>query len=248
MSRHWLPAVLVLGAALAASTACGSQNPPAATPPATTTTAAASAATLVSDIKSASQNASAVHIKGTVTGSGSGSGKISVDLQLNKDGSASGQLQESGQDLHIISVKGVVYVAFTASLMKGNGIDLNSAAGKLLLNKWVASTSKMLAGTDMVSGVKPLLDYSTFIGGMTQQIPAGTPKAGKADVVNGTPVQLYTFSDGSMADVATASPHYLTRLIPAAADGAGQVDFTNWNQPVAVSPPPASQIYSGPGA
>jgi hypothetical protein len=244
MSRHyWLSAAFVVGAALVASTACGSQHSPPTTSPTTTTTVTPGA--LISEMVSACQNASGVHIKGSVTGSG---GKVSMDLQLNKDGDASGLLNEQGRDMDIISTKGVVYVKLTAGVMQASGIDPSSVEGQLLLNKWVASTSDVMPGGGLVSGAKSLLDYNTFFQGMTQQIPADAAKAGRTDIVNGTPVQRYTFSDGSTFDIATSSPHYLMRLITVAKDGAGQVDFTGWNQPVAVSAPPAGDIYSGPAA
>jgi hypothetical protein len=235
----------VVGAALVASTACGGQHSSPATSPATTTTATITPGALISEMVSACQNASGVHIKGSIAGSG---GKVSMDLQLNKDGDASGVLNEQGRDMDIVSTKGVVYLKFTAGLMQASGIDPSSMEGRLLLNKWVASTSDVMSGGGLVSGVKPLLDYDTFFRGMTQQIPAGAARAGKTDVVNGTPAQRYTFSDGSTFDIATGSPHYLMRLITVAKDGAGQVDFTGWNQPVAVSAPPTSDIYSGPAA
>ncbi|HEX4724848.1 MAG TPA: hypothetical protein VH333_20195 [Pseudonocardiaceae bacterium] len=247
MSRHWLPAVLVLGATLVAGTACSTAGTPTAAAGSTTTatTTAAPSPVTVSDIKSAIQSASAVHIKGTMTDSGS---SVSLDVQINKDGSASGTLGEGGANIPIVFTKKVVYIQFTADVMKANGVDATGAAGQLLLNKWVPSTSPVLSGSGIVSGVTPLLDYTTFTGNLIQQIPAGTPKAGKTDTVGGTPVQLYTFSDGTVADIATAGPHYVMRLTPSASQGSGSIDFTGWNQPVAVHAPPASQIYAGPGA
>ena len=47
--------------------------------------------------------------------------------------------------------------------------------------------------------------------------------------------------------VTASTPHYLMRL----SDGlstSGSFDLTGWNHPVAVTAPPASEIYSGPGA
>lgn len=246
MSRVRLPAALVAGAMLLA--ACANQGSPVAASGGSTTAAAptaTSSAVTVAGIKSAIQGASAVHIKGTVTSSGS---TVTLDLQLNKNGSASGTLGEGGADIPIVLANKVVYVQFTGDVMKANGVQPASAAGKLLLNKWVPSTSQVLSGSDIVSGVQPLLDYDTFTSGMISQIPSGDPKVGKTDTINGTPVQLLTFSDGSTADVATTSPHYLMRLTPGPKDGSGSLDFTNWNQPVAVAAPPASEIYSGPGA
>jgi hypothetical protein len=34
----------------------------------------------------------------------------------------------------------------------------------------------------------------------------------------------------------------------APAAGSGSIDFTGWNQPVPITAPPASAIYTGPGA
>ena len=251
MSRHWLPAVLVLGATLVATTTACSQNSTtgtagaAVTTAATTTPAAPAAAQIPGLVKAATSGASAVHVKGTVTDSGT---TVTLDLQLNKDGSGSGTMVAGGQNLHVIAVKGVDYLQFTADLMKANGIDATSAAGKLLLNKWVPSTSQLMSGSDLVGSMKQVLDYNTFIGNIASQMPPGAPKPGKSDTVNGVPVVLYTFSDGTLADVATTSPHYLMRLAPGKAEGSGQVDFTNWNQPVAITAPPASEIYNGPAS
>ena len=130
MSRHWLPAALVLGATLIAGTACSTQGSPTASPSTTTSKAAPVAAkpASLSDIKSAIQGASAVHIKGTMTDSGT---TVSLDMQLNKDGSASGTVGEGGPNFPIVLTKKVVYIQFTADVMKGNGIDPTSAAGKL---------------------------------------------------------------------------------------------------------------------
>ena len=240
MFRLGLPAALILGATLVAATACSSQGTPTAAAP------LPPAPVPVSDIKSAIQSASAVHVKGTIADSGS---SVSLDVQINKDGSASGTLGEGGANIPIVYAKKVVYIEFTADVMKANGVDATGAAGKLLLNKWVPSTSSMLSGSGIVSGVTPLVDYTSFIGGMAQQIPAGTPKLGKTDTIDGTPVQVYTFSDGTLADIATTSPHYLMRLTsPAKDSSSGSIDFTGWNKPVTVKAPSTSEIYAGPGA
>jgi len=128
----------------------------------------------------------------------------------------------------------------------GNTVSLDLQLN--MLNKWVPSTSPLMSGSNMVSSIKPLLDYTSFISTLADQIAGDNAKVGKTATVNGTAVQLYTLSDGTEAAIATATPHYLMQLVPAASQGGGQLDFTNWNQPVAVTAPPAAQIYSGPGA
>jgi hypothetical protein len=246
MSRHWLPLAVVLGTTtLVALTACGAGSSSGTPAPAATTAAAPAPAEVMNQVKTAINGASAVHIKGKVTDSGS---TVSLDLQLNKDGSASGTLGESGMNIPIIATKQADYLQFTADLMKSSGVTATSAAGKLMLNKWVPSTSPLMSGSNMVSSIKPLLDYTSFISTLADQIAGDNAKVGKTATVNGIAVRLYTLSDGTEAAIATATPHYLMQLVPAASQGGGQLDFTNWNQPVAVTAPPAAQIYSGPGA
>jgi hypothetical protein len=98
----------------------------------------------------------------------------------------------------------------------------------------------------MVSGLKPLLTYDSFVNAMFAQT-SEVPTLTGTDVVADTPVLVYESRDGSTVYVTKASPHYLLRM-SAPASGSGQLDFTGWNKPVAVSAPPANQIYSGPGA
>lgn len=236
------PAV-TLGVALAAVTACSTAGTPTAA--GQTTAAMPAPGQILSTTKQAATGASAVHIKGAFTDSGD---HVALDIQLNKsDGSAQGTITEGGTTVPLILTNKVYYIEFTPALMSASGIDPTSAAGKLLDNKWVPSNSKVLSGTDMVSGLSPLTDYNSFIPTLFGQLD-GTPKQSGTDNVNGSAVAVYTFSDGTKADIASSTPHYLMRLVEPASEGKGQLDFTGWNQPVAVSAPPASQIYNGPGS
>ncbi|HEX4701581.1 MAG TPA: hypothetical protein VH352_05575, partial [Pseudonocardiaceae bacterium] len=221
---------------LVAATACAGQSTPAAP---------LDPAAVLPAIKSATQSATAVHVKGTIVDHGN---TTSLDVQLNRDGSASGTVAESGTSLTMIVVRKVVYLKFTAALMKANGVDPAGPAGALLLNKWVSSESKVLSGTGLVAGVKPLVDYTTFTTTLLNNLGTATAKAGKADVVDGVPVTAYALTDGTTVDIAAASPHYMIRLAPPASQASGTADFTGWNMPVAIAPPPAAELYSGPGA
>lgn len=241
MFRRRLSAALTLGTAVLAITACSTPGTPVPVasdtmPPPTK---------ILDTIKSSATNASAVHIKGSAVDSGS---TVALDLQLNKDGSASGTIAESGTTIPLIVANKVYYVQFTKDLMSGNGIDPNSQAGQLLLNKWVPSTSKMLTGSDMVSSLKPVLDYNALLTNMLDQAGTETPKPSGTDKINGVPVEVYTMSDGTKVDVSTADPHYLIRLLAPKSAGPAQLDFTGWNQPVKITPPAQSEIYSGPGS
>jgi hypothetical protein len=108
----------------------------------------------------------------------------------------------------------------------------------------VSSDSSL--ASDMVAGLKPLLNFDSFVSSMFGQA-SEVPTLTGIDVVNGTPVYTYESADGSVVYIGKAGPHYLARMT-APASGSGSIDFTGWNQPVAVVAPPASAIYSGPGA
>lgn len=238
-----LSAALTLGAALVAITACSTPGSPTASAPTTTTEAMPAPAKLLDTVKTAAASASAVHIKGFGVDTGN---TFKLDVQLNKDGSAYGTVAQGNTTIPLVVANNVYYMQFTSALMSSNGIDPKSAAGVLLLNKWVPSTAKMMAGSGMVAGLKPMLDYNTLLKSMLDQAGTSAPTPAGTDTVDSIPVHVYADSDGSKVDIATASPHYVIRVI--APKGQGQLDFTGWGEPVKISPPPANQIYSGPGA
>lgn len=249
MTRLRFSVALVLGAALATTAACSSRvTPTAVSGPATTTTAELPApANLLATVRSAAQSASAVHVTGSFADSGD---HVSVDMQLNKDGSASGTVGLGASTFPLLVVDKVYYIQFTRNVMANNGISPSSAAGKVLLNKWVPSNAKGMDLGDLVTSLKPATDYDTFIPMIFDQIKSAndTPKPTGTDTVNGIPVQVYTFSDNSEADVATAAPHYLVELAEPPSEGKGKLDFTGWDQPVKVSAPPAKEIFAAPSS
>ncbi len=249
-SRRWF-VVPVLGAALAVVTACSGQSTqtPAAgpssssrpAPKAVTIAGALPGNQVESAVKSAFSGATAVHIKGTLTNS---TGTLSLDLQLNKDNTASGTISEGGAQIPLIAVNGKYYVQFTPQMISQS---TNAAVGQLgsaLNNKWVSSDSSLASA--MVTGLKPLLSFDSFVSSMFGQA-SEVPTLTGTDVVNNLPVYTYESADGSVVYVGKAGPHYLARMT-APASGSGSIDFTGWNQPVPVTAPPASAIYSGPGA
>lgn len=237
-----LSAAVTLGAALVAVAACSSQG----TPTAASTSTMPAPAQVIDSAKSAIASATAVHIKGSIA---EGKDNVALDLQLNKDGSASGTIGEGGTAIPLIVADKVYYVKFTQAVLQHlAGLSATSDAGKLLLDKWVPSTSKMLSGSDMVSGLKPLLDYKSLFNDMLNQAGSDAPKDAGTDTVNGTDVHVYTLADGTKLEVTSTSPYYPVRVIAPKSEGTGQLDFTGWSQPVKVSAPPASEIYTGPGA
>lgn len=243
--RRVLPVVLLVGLAVAA---CGGQSTPAASssssppPPKAVSVPGAPAADQVENVvKTAFAAADAVHIKGTLVNS---TGSLSVDLQLNKDGSAAGTISEGGPTIPLIAVNGKYYVQFTQALISQSTNAAVGQIGPALTDKWVSSDASIASA--MVTGLKPLLTYDSFVTSMFGQA-SEVPTLTGTDVVGSLPALVYESKDGSTVYVARSDPHYLLRM-SAPATGSGQLDFTGWNKPVPVTPPPAAQIYRGPGA
>ncbi|HEX4705770.1 MAG TPA: hypothetical protein VH352_26870 [Pseudonocardiaceae bacterium] len=243
MSRSLLP--VVLGAVLLV-TAC-SGNAPAASggtsqvPKAVSVPGAPAGSEVENAVRTAFLGATAVHIKGTLTNN---TGSLSLDLQLNKDNTASGTISEGGAAIPVLSAGGKFYVQFTPQLISQSTNSAVGQAGAVLTNKWVSSDSPL--ASSMVAGLKPLLTFDSFVSNMFAQTSAAPTLTG-TDVVNNTPALVYESTDGSTVYIAKSSPHYLARMT-APASGSGSLDFTGWNQPVPVSPPPAAQIYTGAGS
>lgn len=250
MFRARLSAALLLGATVVTLTAaCATSGTPTAASGASTgasagpsTPAMPPPSEVLSDVQKSAQAASAVHVKGDIVDSGS---KISLDVQMNKDGSASGTIGQDGQTLNLIIADGVDYVQFTRDLLGAAGLDPSSGPGTQLLNKWVSSKSQLLAGSGMESAFQEI-SFKPFVSNVFSDIGKETAKAAGTTTVDAIQVETYKAKDGT-AYVSTSSPHYLIRLVAAPSDGSGQIDFTGWDQPREINPPDESQIYSGPG-
>ncbi|HYS34305.1 MAG TPA: hypothetical protein VEO01_01525 [Pseudonocardiaceae bacterium] len=249
MSRRRWSVVLVFGVALAVVTACSGPSTPAPAtgsssrpaPKAVNIPGALPGSQVENAVKSAFSGATAVHIKGTLTNS---TGTLSLDLQLNKDNTAAGTISEGGAAIPLIAVNGKFYVQFTPEMISKSTNASVGQLGSALSNKWVSSDSSLASA--MVAGLKPLLNFDSFVSSMFGQA-SEVPTLTGTDVVNNLPVYTYESADGSVVYVGKAGPHYLARMT-APATGSGSIDFTGWNQPVPVTPPPASAIYTGPGA
>ncbi|MFL6077830.1 MAG: hypothetical protein ACJ73S_31085 [Mycobacteriales bacterium] len=241
----------VAGALLLACAGCGGgsgfvalSSTPAGSPgahPASARTAPPLPPDQVTDaVKAAYQGARAVHVKGSVKDDDGSA--INLDLQLNKD-SGSGTIGGTEMVIPVLFVGGVYYFQFTDSVIKASGGSPSSAASRRLRGKWVPSTSSLAA--DIPSDLKDMLNYDKFVGGLVDDDPSDVPtKPGEATTVNGVPALHYALPDDSTIDVATAAPHYLLRATGPPSDP-GTMDFTGWDQPVPVTKPPASAIYSG---
>lgn len=190
------------------------------------------------EITAAYQGTSAVHVRATTT---EGSTTSKVDVQLNKD-SAGGTITQGDATVPVRRVGGVYYVQMTDSVLKMAGLSPTASPGRLMRNKWVSSESKL--GAEVTNNTKEALSYEEFISHTAGEITKGTFTAAGKDSVDGVPVLVFKDGDGSTSAVTEASPHYLIR----ATNGTDTLDFSGWDEPVAVTAPAAADLYSGPGA
>jgi hypothetical protein len=238
MHHRYLAASAAGTALVLLATGCssGTSASPSSTPSATTTASAPPAAKLTAAaaagaVKAAYRSATAVHIIGRVTKGGQTS---TFDLRLDKNGSAGGTVSYKGAQMPIRLVHGVAYLQFTTSVLKAANVPAAMAG------KWISSNSA--AGKGMAKAFRPLLSYTTFVGGLVGQIPAGLT-GGAATTIGGIKVQAFKARTGEMFYIAESDPHYLVRAI--APHGAGRMDFSAWNQPTSISAPTAAQLFKG---
>jgi hypothetical protein len=213
--------------------AAGPTSSAVSTAPAPPALDAAEVGTAITD---AAKQASAVHVKGTMTQDGS---NVNLDLQLNPD-SASGTVVKDGLEIPVLRVGGKYYFKFTDSLVKQAGIP--ASAGKQLTGKWVSSTAKI--GEGIAAAFKVFLDYKSFTEGTLGELKTAKFTAGEPTTLAGTPALSFTSPDGT-ATVAAAEPHYLLRMQD---PKNGAMEFGDWDKPTTVAEPPAAEIYSGPGS
>lgn len=192
-------------------------------------------------INGALSSVTALLVKGTMTVGGT---DLTADVQFNKN-SAAGAIAENGTNIPLIAVNGTVYIKVTSALLARSGGSVPSAVKKLLVNKWLSSATH--AGADLTKDVGPFSDLGSF----TQQLAQNNGEVYTADgttTLKGVAVAKY--KDVSPTDgtsefyVPVAGP---TLPIEQVGTGKNKGSFAFvWNKPAKVSPPPSSEIYSGP--
>ncbi|WP_034270244.1 hypothetical protein [Actinospica robiniae] len=226
-----------------------------------------SGAQMQSAFKAAVAKGTAVHVKGAFKQTGQ---TYSLDVNLNKNGQAQGEVIQNGAVLPVKKVDGITYVQLTPSFLKQDAAvdpSLTPDVIKMVQNKWVSSQTT--AGKTLASSFGDLTDYNAFTsmlagGGATAtpSTPAsgsGTPMASPTSSsgiqldnltaagtasVNGQTMAVYkNAAMGTTAYFAASGPAYLEKLTTSGVE-TGAADFV-WNKPVTVTPPPASEVFTG---
>ena len=256
---------LLAAPALAAAVAAGLAGCSSGSGSSATSTTAAfpnaglSGSELLTAFKSAVASGTAVHVVGSIDQSGT---PISLNLNLNKNGSSSGSVSQGSATVPIEVVNGATYIQLTPALLKEEATSdpsITASVVNLIQNKWVSSQSTI--GQSISSSFDGLTNYDAFLGSIetggasssaadTSSGSAGSGPVTLADVTaagttsyNGNTVAVYKSSDGSTAYFAASGPAYLEK-VTASGSTSGTITFT-WNQPVTVTAPPSSDIFTG---
>lgn len=218
-------AALAITALLTVS-ACGSSGAATSTEAAGNGVADKSADEILKAAQDAAKAQTSVHMVGTVT---QDSGDMTIDMQVEKGGKATGTIVMAGATLEIITTGTTVYV-------KGDKAFWDSQAGEgayeLIGDKWVSSTSD----ADLAS----FKDFTDFTTAVTQMLtPSGTVTKTEPSTVDGQAViGLKDGDKGTLWIATTGDP------LPVKIDGGteGGVAFTDWGKPVKVAEPAAADI------
>jgi hypothetical protein len=178
--------------------------------------------------------ASSVHVTGNIT---QGSSTTRVDLQLGSSG-GKGTITVSGATVQILSVGGSTYFQAPDSLYKQFvPADKQSTVLPLLRGKWV----RVPAGSTEFGDLVSLANKDAFVNAIQQN--SGNSKnlqKGPAKTVDG--VACVSVVDPKQKVTVYVQQNGTPYPVEVDEGSQGSVHFSDWNKPVSVSAPSASDI------
>jgi hypothetical protein len=218
---------------LAGAAGCGSSasSPPAATAaanPLAGLTGDQIAARAVADLKAASS----VHIAGSITESGSSYG---VDLTAGTTG-CTGTLAVPGKgSFALLKIGQTLWIRPDTRFWRSAGAS--AAVLRLVGGKWIQTSAR----DANFSSVTMLCSPAQLAGALGSKL-TGVVKGPTTVIAGQSAQQLRDTSTSHSAYVTvSATPEFL-RL---SGGSSGQLDFSDYNAPVTLTPPPASQTIDG---
>lgn len=184
-----------------------------------------SAEEIVKEAKSAADEASSVHVSGSVTASGS---PVTLDLSLATGKGATGQISQSGSTFKLIIDGSNAYISGSDAFYRKLG---GAAASQLLAGKWlkVPVSTPEFASFDSLTNMRKLLDAALAGHGTLQKGSTTTIGGQSAIAVNDT-------TRGGTLYVATTGKPYPLQISKSGAE-AGKITFDKWDEPVTISAP-----------
>jgi hypothetical protein len=183
-----------------------------------------SAATILSDARSAAQSAKSVHLAGNVN---QGGRQLGLNLDINSGTGGKGTISVGGNSVQVVRVNDNIY--FNGNAAFYHLVGAPSGAAKVLAGRWIKTP---VNASDAASFAK-LTDLKQLFSTLTAK--GSVSKGGTATSSTGTKVVvLNDHSDGSTLYVSLTGKPY---PVEAFGGGKGTLTFTNWDQPVKISPP-----------
>ena len=226
------PALLAAACGILSGSTSTTSTPPATTRPATQAPANHIAGKPPAQILAAAgralASASSVRVRGSVRQSGRW---YTFDLVLGRawaTGSMTGPLRGIRHaQFDFVAAGGKLFIRSTTLWRKAGG----AAAAQLLDGRWVVLPQASARGF-------PFRGLKAFARLIAPGPPRRAGLAGAATLINGRPA-IPVRSGDAIVYVATTGPPFPLRVVPATrAAGAGVVDFTAYNAPVTIGPPP----------
>jgi hypothetical protein len=199
--------------------------------------AAKSPTEIVAATRAAAEEASSVHLSGSIVSGGS---PITLNLDLLAGRGGRGQLSESGVSFELVQTGSTVYIKGSPAFYRRIG---GSAAAQLLQGKWLKAptTSSDFASISSLTDLRKLID-STLAN-------HGTLRKEASKTVNGQDaVGVTDATRGGTLYVATKGKPYPVAIAKSGKEG-GKVNFERWNERFTITPPAnaidISQLRSG---
>lgn len=176
-----------------------------------------------------------LHMAGFVTTDGQ---KLGVDMKVTTSGDCQGSFKAEEGTAQILSADGKAYMkpdkAFWEAQAPGQAAQIEALVG----DKWVVIPSN--------TGLQELCDLDGLLKSFNDNDPTNKPTAAAADSLDGQDVVKLSGKDNDgnpvTAWVASDSPHYILKIQQDEGDTPLAITFSEFNDDVAVSPPPSDQV------
>ena len=175
--------------------------------------------------KAAADSAGSVHVTGSLKSNGT---PIALNLSLASGHGGRGQISQGNLSFNLIVIGNTIYIKGSPAFYSHFG---GSAAAQLFQDKWLKAP---VSGGELGS-LAALTNFSQLL---NQTLASqGTLVKGPTSTVAGTPVvELHNTSNNGSLFIATTGKPYPIQIVKHGSE-TGHVTFTDWNQPVSLSPP-----------
>jgi hypothetical protein len=189
------------------------------------------AATIIGQMKAAMNDATSVHLTGSVAHAGS---TVGIDVSLTRTGGLAGSVGSGGVTLDLIKTGDLIYIEANSAFLK-----LAHEPATLcpkLCGKYVAVPASQAA--TMTGDLSMSKLFGDLLGSLPHFARTGTITIG------GEQALVLAGSDGSTLDVAAHGNAYPLRAIAPKSAKAGEITFSQWNAVPVITAPPAGQVVN----